>query len=68
LHVQGAEKVLGIEISIQKPLFSHMVQTNYIPNESPENSRQENIKFFKNRHLHKKIPIKVVVRKNSTAC
>jgi hypothetical protein len=42
-----------------------MVQTNYIPNESPENSRQENIKFLKNRHLHKKIPIKVVVRKNS---
>jgi len=33
-------------------------QTNYIPNESPENSRQENLKIFKNRHIHKKIPYK----------
>jgi hypothetical protein len=41
-------------------------QTNYIPNESPENSRQENLNIFKNRHIHKKFHIKVFVRKNST--
>jgi hypothetical protein len=41
-------------------------QTNYTPNESPENSRQEKLKIFKNRRINKKFHIKDFVRKNST--
>jgi hypothetical protein len=46
--IQGDKKVPGIEIHIQSFFLPVEYQTNYTPNESPENSRQEKLKIFKN--------------------
>jgi hypothetical protein len=40
----------------------------YIPNESPENSRQENLKIFKNRHIHKKFHISECISRKNLSC